>query len=164
MDSLAYQKWWRTWQAAISLGEAHAAFEPKISECDFAIYSERRSNAGNWNVLVPAGKEINWDSVSKSDWKQNRANWICCSNAVEMWCYKSVFWSLMCTLSSLEWDAEEGDSPVRKTERTLTNSWVLYLGNDARNRGTSTSNPKYKSRPIEYSTVRERWKELLTES
>jgi hypothetical protein len=25
----------RTWQAAISLGEAHAAFEPEISECDF---------------------------------------------------------------------------------------------------------------------------------
>ncbi len=25
----------RTWHAVISLGEAHAAFEPKISECDF---------------------------------------------------------------------------------------------------------------------------------
>ena len=44
--------WWRTWQAAISLGELHASFEPKISEC-----AERRNHAGNWNILVPAGKE-----------------------------------------------------------------------------------------------------------
>ena len=82
--------WRRTWQAAISLGEMHAVFEPRISECDFAKHSERRRNAGNWNVLVPAGKEINWDSVSNSERKQNRANRICCSNVIEMWCCRTI--------------------------------------------------------------------------
>ena len=36
--------------------------------------SGRIGNAGNWNVLVPAGREINWDAVSKGDWKQHKAN------------------------------------------------------------------------------------------
>jgi len=31
----------RTWQAAISLGEVHAALEPKISECDFVTWFAR---------------------------------------------------------------------------------------------------------------------------
>ena len=31
----------RTWQAAISLGEVHAAFEPEISECDFVACFDR---------------------------------------------------------------------------------------------------------------------------
>jgi len=43
-------------------------------------------NAGNWSVLVPAGKEINRDSVSKSDWKRNSPNWIRFRNISEMWC------------------------------------------------------------------------------
>ena len=38
--------------------------------------SVRIGNAGNWSVLVPAGKEIKRDAVSKSDRKQRRANWI----------------------------------------------------------------------------------------
>ena len=66
----------RTWQAAISSGEVQAAFEPEISEYDFVLSSIRAANAGNWNVSVPAGKETNWDAVSKSDRKQQRANWI----------------------------------------------------------------------------------------
>jgi hypothetical protein len=51
-----------------------------------SFYSETKGNPGNWNVLVPGGKEINWDAVSKSDRKQHKANWIFCSNVGEMWC------------------------------------------------------------------------------
>ena len=32
----------RTWQAAISLGELHAGFEPKISECENVLVRECR--------------------------------------------------------------------------------------------------------------------------
>jgi len=44
------------------------------------------ANAGNWNILVPAGKETNWDAVSKSDWKRHRANRMFNSNIRRMWC------------------------------------------------------------------------------
>ena len=37
----------RTGQAPICLGEPHVGFEPRISECDFALKSERIANAGN---------------------------------------------------------------------------------------------------------------------
>jgi len=66
-------------QAAKCSGEPHVGFEPEISECDIMFLrkqSERIGNAGNWNILVPAGKEINRDAVSKSDRTQRKANWI----------------------------------------------------------------------------------------
>jgi len=56
-----------------------------------SFYSETKGNAVNWNVLVTARKEINRDSVSKSDRKQNKANWISCSNVREMWCFGLSF-------------------------------------------------------------------------
>ena len=69
----------RTWQAAISWGEPHAGFEPQISEWEnVRIYAraEKHEDAGNWNILVPAGKENKSDSLSSSERKGNRANWI----------------------------------------------------------------------------------------
>ena len=56
--------------------------------------SVRMGNAGDWNILVPAGKKINWDAVSKSDWKQHKANWILFWKKKEMWCYKTAFYLL----------------------------------------------------------------------
>ena len=37
----------------------HAIFDPEISECETLslLNAERQSHAGNWNILVPAGKE-----------------------------------------------------------------------------------------------------------
>ena len=50
-------------------------------------YSHRRRHySGNWNILVPDGKEINWDLVSNGEWNPVRSNWICYSNIMEMWC------------------------------------------------------------------------------
>lgn len=83
---LGSRRWRRTWLTALSLGEAYAAFEPRISEWDFLLESERIRNAGNWNILVPAGKEINWDLVSKSDWKPIKANRMSTREGVRMWC------------------------------------------------------------------------------
>ena len=94
------------------------------------LETERLGNAGNWNVLVPAGKEIKWDAVSKGDWKQWNTNWIRHSNVLEMWCCKSVFFPNSLIRSSLEWDTSEGDSPVRENEKECDNFlstiyWIL---------------------------------------
>ena len=37
----------RAWQAAKSLGEVHAAVEPRIPEYDFVLKLDRVANAGN---------------------------------------------------------------------------------------------------------------------
>jgi hypothetical protein len=40
------------------LGELHASVEPEISECETCfLHFARKANAGNQNILVPAGKE-----------------------------------------------------------------------------------------------------------
>ena len=57
-----------------ALGEVHVTFEPEISECDFAISPKGQSNAGDGNILVPAGKEINRDAASISERTQYKAN------------------------------------------------------------------------------------------
>ena len=50
--------WWRTWQAAISSGDLHARIEPEISEFDnIRKNPEKETYAGNWNILVPVGRE-----------------------------------------------------------------------------------------------------------
>lgn len=98
------KRWWRTWQAAISCGELKVNVEPQMSEWDFSKQGPLGlGNTGNWSVLVPVGKEINWDAVSKSDWKRCSPNWIRYSNIVEMWCWglllrpmcgSEVFWNV----------------------------------------------------------------------
>ena len=112
------------------------------------IYSVRRRNAGNWNVLVPAGKEINWDVVSNSEWKQHKANWNLCRNAKKMWCYRLSFYLISGTWSYLERYAQECDSHVRVTEKILTVSWLLFTGYWIEIWEASTSNLKYNLSPI----------------
>ena len=109
---------WRTWQAAISLGELHASFDPKISECE--TYCLKKTmlfesvHAGNWNILVPAGKENNSDSLSNSEWKGKRANWIFFREEKEMWCRMSCAsrFSFLVSQSFLEWNTLESDSLI----------------------------------------------------
>ena len=74
--------------------------------------TESLGNAGNLNVLVPAGIKINWDAASKSDWTQQLANWIFCSNALEMWCCRPSFSPNSLIRSELESFTIQGDSPV----------------------------------------------------
>jgi len=47
--------------------------------------SVRIGNRGNWNILVPLGKEINRDAVSKGDRTRHKANRIPNRNIREMW-------------------------------------------------------------------------------
>ena len=65
--------------------------------------------AGNWNILVPAGKENNSDSLISSERKGKRANWISFRkegrDVVELKPNLSK-------RSFLERNALEGDSPV----------------------------------------------------
>ena len=66
-------------------------------------------HAGNWNILVPAGKENNSDSLISSERKGNRANWI------SSWKRGRDVVELKPKLlkkSFLESGALEGDSPV----------------------------------------------------
>ena len=66
---------WRSWQAAISLGEEHASFEPGIAEwdsyhimCDDPLWGI--GNLLNWNILVGRGRENNCDAVSNVERKR----------------------------------------------------------------------------------------------
>ena len=66
---------WRSWQAAISLGEEHASFEPGIAEWDsYHIYLWWSplgiGNLLNWNILVGSGRENNCDAVSNVERKR----------------------------------------------------------------------------------------------
>ena len=85
------------------------------------IWSERIGNAGNWNVLVPAGKETNWDALSKSDRKAHKANRILNGNIVEMWCYKLPFYSeqFYSKFSGKKHD-KEWQSRSKKSERCVS--------------------------------------------
>ena len=89
-----FGRWRRARQAAKCHGEVHATIEPWVPQSDFWPRKGcfvRNGNAGNWNILVPAGKEIKRDAVSNSERKPYKANWILCSNASEMWCYRTCF-------------------------------------------------------------------------
>jgi len=81
--------------------------------------SVRMSNAGNWSVLVPAGKETNKDTVSSGERKQYRANWILCSNVKEMWCCRTTIKAIILTWNLLESYTIEGDSPVEERGMVL---------------------------------------------
>ena len=77
---------WRSWQAAISLGEEHASFEPGIAEWDSYCFLSSDDplwgigNLLNWNILVGRGRENNCDAVSNVERKRFRTNWILLGN------------------------------------------------------------------------------------
>ena len=108
------------------------------------------NNVGNWSVLVPVGREINWDSVSNSERKQNRANWILPEMDKTCGVERLTFGLRQITWNSLEKDTVEGDSPVRKVWKDLWVSWVGLVGYQVWIWEASTSNPKYYLSPIVY--------------
>jgi len=112
--------------------------------------TERLGNAGNWNISVPAGKEINWDVVSKSDWKPHTANRIWHWKMSEMWCFGPSFNPRLEMRSLLESSTIKGESPVAVTEQDVEVSRVVFLGYGAWKWEALTSNRKYVSRPIAY--------------
>lgn len=46
-EGLGLRRRRRKWLTAISSGDPYAGVEPGISECDFALETERSGNAGN---------------------------------------------------------------------------------------------------------------------
>ena len=102
--------------------------------------SEKKAHAGNWNILVPAGKENKNDSLSSSERKGKRATRISLWKKWEMWWNK--IGAKSASRSSLERDASEGDSPVDEADMPFVSksraSWIGRL-----NTGELTPNPKY---------------------
>ena len=79
------------------------------------------ANAGNWNILVPAGKENNNDSPSSGERTGKSPNLLCygISGVVgPQRCKKS------CEKNDLESSTTDGDSPVFEARRSIVVSWV----------------------------------------
>ncbi len=147
---------WRTWFEALMKDATNCEMPRravrKLRTEDFWIRllfkTERLGNAGNWNILVPAGKEINRDAVIKSDRKPHTANRIWHWKVLEMWGFGPPFSSRLEMRSLLESSTIQGDSPVAVTEQNVEVSRVVFLGYGAWNWEALTSNRKYVSRPI----------------
>ena len=76
--------------------------------------SERIANAGNWNVLVPAGKETNRDAVIIGERKQHKANRICTWKGVGMWCCRTIFRPYLWDLKSSGTRRHRGWQPRKR--------------------------------------------------
>jgi hypothetical protein len=77
--SLGIQKRWRTRLPAKRFGELEVSFDPEVSEWGNStsydwIYRSQRANLGNWNILVPRGKESKNDSLSSGERNGNSLN------------------------------------------------------------------------------------------
>ena len=79
------------------------------------------ANAGNWNILVPAGKENNNDSPSSGERTGISPNQCCYGNigVVGPRCRKKFS-----EKNSLENETIDGDSPVFEAKRSVVVSWV----------------------------------------
>ena len=79
------------------------------------------ANAGNWNILVPAGKENNNDSPSSGERTGNSPNQ-CCYGIIGVvgprYRTKDSEWKILESVSI------EGDRPVHEAIWTLVVSWV----------------------------------------
>ena len=84
-------------------------------------YQCKRANAGNWNILVPVGKENNNDSPSSGERTGISPNQCCYGNigVVGPRCRKTFS-----EKNSLENETIDGDSPVFEAERSVVVSWV----------------------------------------
>ena len=119
-------------------------------------------NAGNWSVLVPAGKEIKqkmpWVTASENGIEQTE-----CLSVMKGRCgvVRLHFNTFQVIQSYLERYTKESESLVEKIWKDVASSWVWLIGYWAKIREASTSNSKYPLSLIAKSTVRERWKEPL---
>ena len=81
----------------------------------------QEANAGNWNILVPAGKENNNDSPSSGERTGISPNQCCYGNiGVVGPRYRKKF----SEKNSLENETIDGDSPVFEAKRSVVVSWV----------------------------------------
>ena len=102
-------------------------FDPPISEWDNPIgwrpiiQPKLEANAGNWNILVPAGKENNNDSPSSGERTGISPNQ-CCYGIIGVvgprYRTKDSEWKILESVSI------EGDRPVHEAIWTLVVSWV----------------------------------------
>ena len=79
------------------------------------------ANAGNWNILVPAGKENNNDSPSSGERTGKSPNQLCYGiiGVVGPRCRMTFS-----EKNSLESETIDGDSPVFETKLSVVVSWV----------------------------------------
>ena len=110
--------------------------------------------AGNWSVLVPAGKEINRDAVIISERKQHRANWILCRNAKGDVVLQDLFLVLLFLAEASGKLHHRGWESRRLKIKNVQVSWVESVGNQAWIWEALTSNPKYLS---ESDSVQVQW-------
>ena len=90
------------WSADFRMGQ------PIISNYD-TIW-KYGANVGNWNILLPTGKENKSDSRSSGERNGNSLNWCCFGNArVAGLRYGEIFW----TGTVLEKPAIAGESPLQ---------------------------------------------------
>ena len=90
------------WSADFRMGQ------PIISNYD-TIW-KYGANVGNWNILLPTGKENKSDSQSSGERNGNSLNWCCFGNArVAGLRYGEIFW----TGTVLEKPAIAGESPLQ---------------------------------------------------
>ena len=83
--------------------------------------SVQEANAGNWNILVPVGKENNNDSPSSGERTGKSPNHRCFGiyGVVGLRCSM-----LFCEANKLENLTIDGDSPVSEAKFSLAESWV----------------------------------------
>ena len=83
--------------------------------------AKQEANAGNWNILVPVGKENKNDSPSSGErtGKSPNRRCVCICGVVGLRCSKNF-----CEKNGLENPTIDGDSPVFEAKRSLAESWV----------------------------------------
>ena len=109
-----------------------------------SFYWWRWSNRGNWSILVPRGKEINWDFPSRGDRKGKSPNWI----LREMWCFGMIIWNPRTQMKWSEKFWHRGWYPLKRNEKSPIQSRVVVLGSGQWMRVKVASEAKYLSRPI----------------
>ena len=85
-------------------------------------YQCKRANAGNWNILVPAGRENKWmiPPVVASDRGTAQTSDV----AMRGWGCRTAALYLNYEWKSLENDTIDGDSPVHEAWQGIAVSWV----------------------------------------
>ena len=101
------------WSGDVRMGEPSGLKARYHTKCE--------ANWGNWNILVPQGRENKSDSVSSGERKRRSPNLCClCSIGVIGLRYLSINW----IRTWLESQTIEGDSPVLVRLWLVAVSWV----------------------------------------
>ena len=85
-------------------------------------YQCKRANAGNWNILVPVGRENKLMIPLVVASERGRAQTMIV--ATQPWGCRTTLWHDACERNVLERTTIEGDSPVLEARWSLVVSWV----------------------------------------